>query len=307
FYQCDVDVVGSDSLMYEAELIQIYDEVFSTLDLNVEIKVNHRKVLAGIAEIAGIGNHFSTFAVAVDKLDKLPRVKVIEEMQRGGISESSAARALELISMGRSDLSDVLRTSEVGMEGLRELDSLHVYLDKINIQNKILFDATLARGLSYYTGCIFEVKSTDVTMGSIGGGGRYADLTGIFGLKGVSGVGISFGAERIYDVMEELNLFDSLQIGQTTAIILAFDQDSHEHGFILASKLRKLDIATDIYPEAAKFKKQMKYAGNGTYRYAILVGSEELSTQVYTVKELSSGDQQKCTLDQLIELLQSVS
>jgi len=292
FYQCDVDVVGSNSLMYEAELVKIYDEVFAKLNLPVEIKVNNRKVLSGISEVAGIGENFMAFTVAIDKLDKIGPEKVTIEMTNKGISEAAAKAALGMLEIkSLADLEAAIGASEEGSKGIAELKQLHAYVDPVGLTNELSLDVSLARGLSYYTGCIFEVKAKNVQMGSIGGGGRYDDLTGNFGLSGVSGVGISFGAERIYDVMEELDLYPEAEIGKTTAIFLAFDQESHVYAFAKAAQLRSEGISTDIYPEPAKFKKQMKYAGNGNYQYAVIIGDQEVANGTYSIKNLETGDQ----------------
>lgn len=304
FYQCDVDVVGSDSLMYEAELIKIYDEVFTRLGLNVEIKVNNRKVLSGIAEVAGIGERFQDFTIAIDKLDKIGKEKVITELVERGIDLSAATKAIGMLGISSiNELEQAIGGSKEGRRGINELKALHAYLDPVGINNKLSLDVSLARGLSYYTGCILEVKALDAEMGSIGGGGRYDDLTGNFGLSGVSGVGISFGAERIYDVMEELNLFPPAGMGTITAIFLAFDEVSHVYAFAEAAKLRNEGISVDIYPEPAKFKKQIKYAGNGNYRYAVIIGESEIAAQTYTIKDLTSGDQSTIGYSEMVAML----
>ncbi|MFT4566554.1 MAG: histidyl-tRNA synthetase [Saprospiraceae bacterium] len=301
FYQCDVDVVGSTSLMYEAELIQIFDEAYYTLGIPVQIRVNNRKILEGIAEVFGIADQFSAFAVIIDKLDKIGKERIAEQLCSLGLELSKSQELVATLSIDNlAALKDLLKDSERGKLGIEELEGIHVYLDSAPTHNEVILDVTLARGLSYYTGCILEVKAIGVQMGSIGGGGRYDDLTGNFGLKGVSGVGISLGAERIYDVMEELNLFHELELGSTQAIILCFDDESHKYGFQLGSDLRKHGISTEIYPEPAKFKKQMKYAGEGAYNYAIIIGEEERTTNNLTIKNLQNGDQVKVNKDSII-------
>ena len=305
FYQCDVDVVGSASLMYEAELIKISDEVFSLLGIAVDIKVNNRKILEGIAETAGV-NNFEAFTVAIDKLDKMSSEKVLEEMTKAGISKDSGERALSMLTLKTlKELESEIGESEVGALGINELKQLHFYLDPVGLNNKLSLDTSLARGLSYYTGCIIEVKALDVQMGSVLGGGRYDDLTANFGLKGVSGVGISFGAERIYDVMEELNLFPEKEVGKTMAIFLAFDATSHQYAFVQAMKLRAAGISIDVYPEPAKFKKQMKYAGNGNYHYAVIIGDKEMNTQEFTIKDLTTGDQKSASFDEMKKMFEN--
>lgn len=304
FYQCDVDVVGSQSLMYEAELVKIYDEVFHKLGLSVTIKVNNRKVLSGIAEVSGVAQYFSIMAVAIDKLDKIGIDQVKQEMIAKGINEVSAGKILSLLNIKTlSELEDQLNTSVIGMQGISELKEFHKYIDPVGHHNTVELDLTLARGLSYYTGCIFEVVSTEAQMGSLGGGGRYDDLTGMFGLKDVPGVGISFGAERIYDVMEELGRFNEQAIGVDKAIFLAFDDESHLFAFQCADLLRSKGIAVDIYPEPAKMKKQMKYADSRAFHYALLIGENERSNNKITVKNLKTGEQTLGSIEEVAELL----
>ena len=306
FYQCDVDVVGSKSLLYEAELVKIYDEVFTALDIAVSIKVNNRKILEGIAEVAGAKDHFAAMAVAIDKLDKIGSEKVAIEMTSKGISEHASKTILSSLSMtSLAEVSSLLANSKVGMEGVEELKSFHRFIDPIGVNNNIGLDLTLARGLSYYTGCIFEVTADDVEMGSIGGGGRYDDLTGQFGLKDMPGVGISFGAERIYDVMKELGKLDSIPSQSPVAILLSFDEESLNYAFGCAHHIRQAGISIDIYPEAAKFKKQMKYANARGFKYALIIGDQEVADQTLSIKELQSGEQQSLSLDETIELLKS--
>lgn len=304
FYQCDVDVVGSESLMYEAELVKIYDEVFKQLGLSVTIKVNNRKVLAGIAEVSGASDQFSSMAVAIDKLDKIGAIEVKKEMIANGIPQSSSENILNMLRIKSLDaLEQQLNQSEIGLRGIDELRAFHSYLDPIGHHNYVVLDLTLARGLSYYTGCIFEVVSDEVQMGSLGGGGRYDDLTGMFGLKDVPGVGISFGAERIYDVMEELDRFDEALVSGVKAIFLAFDNASHHYAFECAHHLRSEGIAVDVYPEAAKMKKQMKYADSRGFQYALIIGENERDKNLVAVKNLKSGDQQLCTIQEIARML----
>ncbi len=303
FYQCDADFVGTNSLMCEAELVTLIDEVFTKLKIPVVIKVNNRKVLMGIAEVCGMKDHFMAFTVAIDKLDKIGKEKVSEELQKKGLEKEGIDRALGLIETpDLNTLESALQSSEIGLAGIAELRQFHDYLDPVGHQNEVALDATLARGLNYYTGCIFEVKAKDVVMGSITGGGRYDDLTGVFGLKGVSGVGISFGAERIYDVMEELNLFPSEQLYTAKSIILAMDGPSHKYGFQLVSELRAAGISVDMYPDPAKFKKQIKYANQGGYPFVIIIGEEEMASGKLTLKNMESGDQSKVTKEELITM-----
>jgi histidyl-tRNA synthetase len=290
--------------MYEAELVKIYDDVFHKLGLSVTIKVNNRKVLSGIAEVSGAAEYFSAMAVAIDKLDKIGVDQVKVEMVASGIDEMAAGKILELLKINSlADLEVHLNTSVIGMRGISELREFHKYFDPIGHKNAVELDLTLARGLSYYTGCIFEVVSNEAKMGSLGGGGRYDDLTSMFGLKDVPGVGISFGAERIYDVMMELDRFNEQAIGGAKAIFLTFDIDSHLLAFQYADKLRSKGIAVDIYPEPAKMKKQMKYADSRAFHYALLIGEDERLQNKVTVKHLKTGDQNLCNIQEVEALL----
>lgn len=304
FYQCDVDVVGSDSLMYEAELVQIYDEVFSNLGIKTEIKVNNRKVLEGIAEAAGIPDRFVDMTVIIDKLDKIGMDKVKEEMAKKEFPSSAIEKIENILGIqSLTELESVFAESATGMKGIEELKTFHQYFDLKAPVNDVVFDITLARGLNYYTGCIFEVKAKDVKMGSIGGGGRYDDLTGVFGLKGVSGVGVSFGAARIFDVMEELNIYPTDLQTQTKILLIAFDKDGHVEAFKNLNKLRAAGIASELYPEAAKLKKQMKYANSRNVPFVLFFGQEEIESGQFSLKNMESGEQEKMTIEQVIEKL----
>ncbi len=305
FYQCDVDVVGSDSLMYEAELIQIFDQVYDQLNIPVEMLLNNRKILAGIAETYGIKDqNFGAFAIIIDKLDKISEEDVMLQLTSLDLSIDSSRQLLKTLQITNlEELYPVLAQSALGKKGIGELQEVLDYLRLTPLHNKLSINLTLARGLSYYTGCIIEVKATSVQIGSIGGGGRYDDLTGVFGMKGVSGVGISLGAARIYDVMEELNLFQDLQIGQTDVIILSLDEASHKYAFQLGGQLRASQVSVDIYPDLAKFKKQMKYAGRGSYRYALIIGEEERASGLMTMKNLTDGSQLKVDLQEVAAFL----
>jgi len=304
FYQCDVDVIGSDSLMYEAELVKIFDEVFSDLGLGVTIKVNNRKILYGIAETCGIEESFHDMTSSIDKLDKLGQEGVIDDLVKKGIDLAIAKEILDILKIkSLDDLELRITKSEVGLTGIAELRTFHKYLDLIKTNNKLELDLSLARGLNYYTGCIIEVVSNDVKIGSIGGGGRYDDLTGVFGLKDVSGVGISFGAARIYDVMEELNLFPE-NIGEKLKVLLiALDDSSHLYAFECLSQLRKAGISADLYPDPVKLNKQMKYANALHVPYTILIGSEEKESGLLGLKDMKSGEQQKMKISDIISTL----
>ncbi len=305
FYQCDVDVVGSDSLLFEAELTQIYDEVFSTLHVPVIIKINNRKILAGIAEAAGIADHFVTMTVAIDKLDKIGMEGVKEELNRRAIPASAIDTIESILQVDDLQaLKPLLGKSETGMQGIAELETVFGYLKAHTAQNEIKFDVTLARGLNYYTGCIFEVQAVGVKMGSIGGGGRYDDLTGVFGLKNVSGVGISFGAERIYDVMQELELFPEDSTQDLKLLFVALDEDAHRYAFEQLTKVRAAGINAEIYPEPVKMKKQMKYANARGVAYVSIVGTSEMESGQLSLKNMATGDQEMMGLEKIIEKLE---
>ncbi len=304
FYQCDVDIVGSTSLMNEVELVQIFDKVFQQLGIPVDIKVNNRKILAGLAEIAGIEDQFNDMAVAIDKLDKIGEEGVQKELINRGISDEAVQTILKVLKTEKlAELEQILANSEIGMKGIAELRFFHKYLDLDPCFNTVSFDCTLARGLSYYTGCIFEVKAKNVQMGSIGGGGRYDDLTGVFGLKGVSGVGVSFGADRIYDVMLELDLFPKNVAQSIDLLLVAFDEPTHLHCFKALNEIRKHGLKAELYPEPAKLKKQMKYANGRKVPYTAIVGSEEMDSNVFTLKNMVDGTQQKVNLSELINII----
>lgn len=301
FYQCDVDVVGSDSLMYEAELIQIYDEVFKALNLPVIIQVNNRKVLYGIAEAAGIEEQFVDMTVAIDKLDKIGKEGVTAELQRKEIGDEALDKIFACLDIDNlSDLEDAFANGPTGLEGIKELRAMHRFVDTVSLHNELKFDISLARGLNYYTGCIFEVKAIDADMGSIGGGGRYDDLTGVFGLKNVSGVGISFGAERIYDVMQEKGLFPKSLETQMQLIVVALDEQSHLYGFGVVDQLRKAGIESDLYPAPVKMNKQMKYANARKIPFVVVIGESERASGQLALKDMESGTQSMHTIDELI-------
>lgn len=308
FYQCDADVVGSESLLYEAELVQIYQRVFAALNLDVKIKLNNRKILFGLAEEAGIADKFVDMTVAIDKLDKIGKEKVAEELQNRGIDETATAKIFELLAVeDLASLNALFTTSETGRKGVEELTQVLSYLGAEALSN-VAFDIKLARGLGYYTGCILEVAvDTDahpgMIMGSIGGGGRYADLTGTFGMNGLSGVGISFGVERIYDVMEELNLFPADACADIKIVLMGMDDASLAYAFKLASALRAKGIAVDIYPEAGKLKKQIKYAADKGVTFAGIIGESEVAGQTVSVKNLVTGEQQSVASAELSDYL----
>jgi len=304
FYQCDADVIGSNSLLNEVELIQIMDEVFDGLKIPVTIKMNNRKILSGIAEIIGEADKIIDITVAIDKLDKIGAAKVNEELLSKGLSPSAIERIQPLINFkGNSQekisfLKNLLSTSEIGLKGISEIEDV---FELVNITNLEL-DITLARGLNYYTGAIFEVKANNVQIGSITGGGRYDDLTGIFGLPDVSGVGISFGIDRIYDVLEELNMFETLDLKQagTQVMFANFGNEEQKYCLGLVNKIRKAGINAELFPDAAKMKKQMAYADAKKIPFVVLIGSEEMKTGILTVKNMNSGEQSKLPFEQLV-------
>jgi histidyl-tRNA synthetase len=296
FYQCDVDVVGSDSLMYEAELMQIYHDVFRSLGLSVNILVNNRKILFGVAEAAGIADHFMEMTIAIDKMDKIGRDGVIAEMLSKGISETSAHHVLDLMSKKTLDeLKGAFANSETGQKGIAEVENVFALTGE-SVPN-LVFSINLARGLNYYTGCIFEVVLDatvypELKMGSLGGGGRYDDLTGTFGMKDMSGVGVSFGAERIFIVMEELGLFPENTAKDIDVLFIALDDESHLTGFKWLYQLRQAGVACDMYPKATKMNKQMKYANDRKVPYVAIIGESERISGSVSLKNMETGVQQ---------------
>jgi len=299
FYQCDADVVGSDSLLYEIELVQIFDAVLTRLNLpGFTIKINNRKLLTGIAEVSGEVDRIVDITVAIDKLDKIGEEGVLEELKSKGISESAIERIKPLFQLKGTNreklnlMRTFLSASEIGLKGIEELEFVLNSIQKIGLdRGEVEFDVTLARGLNYYTGAIFEVKAHDVKMGSICGGGRYDDLTGLFGLKGLSGVGISFGADRIYDVLNELDLFPKEVNSGLTVLFVNFGEKEVEKCLELANDLRKKGIDCEIYPSASKLQKQMKYANDRGVKFTILLGENELNNETLVLKNMDSGEQ----------------
>ncbi len=315
FYQCDADVVGSPSLLNEAEFILIYHEALTNLGLkDFNIKINNRKILSGIAEIIGKPELIVDMTVAIDKLDKIGLDGVSKELLERGFTEADIEKLKPVILLEGSNveklasLKEVLATSETGLKGIEEIETVFSYVSKLTTDNSKLttvieLDITLARGLNYYTGCIFEVKTNEVAMGSIGGGGRYDDLTGMFGLKDLTGVGISFGADRIYDVLEELNLFPASAAQGTKVLISNFDEAAELYALPLLQQLRTAGIAAELYPSSAKLKKQMSYADGKNIPYVILIGGDEMESGLLTFKNMKSGEQQKLTAVEIVERL----
>lgn len=315
FYQCDADVVGSNSLLQEIELVQLYDAIFFELKLEgSNIKLNNRKILAGIAEVIGAKNNLINFTVALDKLDKIGEEGVKKEMLAKGISEEAIEKASPLFSLSGSnkkqldELQYILSSSEVGTKGVEELRFIIENIEEIGLQSANLsIDVTLARGLNYYTGAIFEVAAPEgVQMGSIGGGGRYDDLTGIFGMKDVSGVGISFGLDRIYLVMEELNRFPEAIDQSLQVLCVNFGEKEGLASLKLVGQLRKAGIKADLYPSNAKMQKQMKYANNRNVPFVILLGEEELQNGSFVVKNMAEGSQQEYSLSQVEDFINTL-
>lgn len=304
FFQCDADVVGSDSLIYEAELAKIYDEVFHELKIPVQIKLNNRKILFGLAEVAGIKEQMMDMTIAIDKLDKIGADGVRRELEKKEISSAAIDKIINALQIkDLTELKNLIGASELGAKGIEELEAVFNYLSAEQTYNDIQFDITLARGLNYYTGCIFEVATQEVKIGSIGGGGRYDDLTAVFGLKNVSGVGISFGADRIYDVLQELDRFPDSASEKLQIMLVAFDQETHDYAWICLTKLRKAGIVADLYPAPVKMKKQMKYANAKGVPKVAVIGSEEMSSGKLTIKDMESGNQDSLTIEELIQSL----
>ncbi len=315
FFQCDADVVGSNSLLQEVELVQLYDAVFTELKLEgVTIKLNNRKILAGIAEVIGAKQHLINFTVALDKLDKIGEEGVKKEMLAKGISEQSIEKAAPLFSLQGSNieqlaiLEQLLASSEEGLKGVQELKFIIETIDELGLESaNLAIDVTLARGLNYYTGAIFEVAAPEnVKMGSIGGGGRYDDLTGIFGLKNVSGVGISFGLDRIYLVLEELGLFPEAIDQSLQVLCVNFGEKEVLVALKLVSQLRKLGVKADVYPSSAKMQKQMKYANNRQVPFVILIGDQELANESFVVKNMEEGSQKTYKISDLNSFIQDL-
>jgi histidyl-tRNA synthetase len=318
FYQCDVDVVGSDSLLNEAEFVLIYQEALSNLGMSdFTIKINNRKILSGIAEIIGKPELIIDMTVAIDKLDKIGFEGVTKELIERGFTEADIRKLEPVILLEGSNedklisLKSVLAGSETGLKGIKEIETVFSYVKNLLVNSSmelpdLELDITLARGLNYYTGCIFEVKTNEAKMGSIGGGGRYDDLTGMFGLKGLTGVGISFGADRIYDVLLELNLFPESVAAGTKVLISNFDEAAELYALPLLHQLREAGIAAELYPSAAKLKKQMTYADDKHIPYVMLIGSDEILSGLLTLKNMHTGEQQKLKSEEIITLLNGI-
>ena len=308
FYQCDGDVVGSDSLINEVELIQIMDEVFHRFGIRVCIKMNTRKILSGIAEILGAADKIVDITVAIDKLDKIGLEKVNEELREKGLSEDAINKLQPVIMLSGTSrekiasLKNVLAASETGLRGIAEMEFILDRIEKLALRAELELDLTLARGLNYYTGAIFEVKALDVQIGSITGGGRYDNLTGVFGMEGVSGVGISFGADRIFDVLNQLDLYPKDALQTTQLLFVNFGEKEEAYLLPLVAQVRAAGIRTELYPESAKMKKQMGYADTKKIPYVAIVGETEMAEGKINVKNMITGEQQLLTVDELIAL-----
>ena len=306
FYQCDADVVGSDSLLNEVELMQIVDTVFTKFGVRVCIKINNRKILTGIAEVIGEAEKIVDITVAIDKLDKIGLENVNEELRNDGISEEAIEKLQPIISLSGSNeeklevISQVLAGSETGLKGVEETRFILDTLKAVGLNNEIELDLTLARGLNYYTGAIFEVKALDTPMGSITGGGRYDNLTGIFGLPGLSGVGISFGADRIYDVLNALDLYPKEAVNSTQVLFINFGETETAYCLPIVGKLRQAGIRSEIFPDKAKMKKQMSYANAKNIPFVVLAGENEMAAGKVTLKNMESGEQTLVTAEELI-------
>jgi histidyl-tRNA synthetase len=305
FFQCDVDVIGSDSLLNEFELIKIVDDIFKRLKIATVIKINNRKVLSGIAEYIGEKERITDITVAIDKLDKIGIDAVNSELKSKGLSDKAISNLQPVLQLTGSTgnklyrLSNLLTQSETGMKGITELQILFDYIDNTSLDCNIELDLTLARGLNYYTGAIIEVKSKDVSIGSICGGGRYDNLTGVFGMEGVSGVGISFGADRIYDVLNQLDLFNAIKVSSTEILIVNFGKQETEYALKILDQLRNLGVSTELYPDAVKLKKQLSYADAKKIQYILIAGEDEIKNANITIKIMSTGEQKTMPLTDL--------
>ena len=307
FYQCDADVVGSDSLLNEVELMQIVDTVFTRFGINVQIKINNRKILTGLAEVIGEAEKIVDITVAIDKLDKIGLDNVNEELRTAGISEAAIEKLQPIIALtGSNDeklkvIAEVLAESEIGLKGVEETTIILDTLKQVGLKNEIQLDLTLARGLNYYTGAIFEVKALDTPMGSITGGGRYDNLTGIFGMPGLSGVGISFGADRIFDVLNTLNLYPEDAVAGTQLLFINFGEKETAYCMPIAAKARMAGVRTELYPDSAKMKKQMSYANAKHIAYVALAGENEVNEGMVTLKNMLTGEQKMVTPEEMIK------
>ncbi len=310
FFQCDADVIGNNALLNEVELVQLIDAIFSDFDVQIVVKLNNRKILSGIAEIIGQADKIIDITVAIDKLDKIGLENVNKELLEKGLPKKAIDQLQPILLLSGNtaeklaSLKNVLASSEIGLKGVDEMLEIIQYLRLFELKNEVELDLTLARGLNYYTGTIFEVKAKDVQIGSVCGGGRYDDLTGIFGLKDVSGVGISFGADRIFDVLNELNAYPKQQTENTKVFFVNFGKAEEAFCLPILAQIRKLGVNAEIYPEAAKMKKQMKYADDKKIPFVVFVGEEVLKKSVLTVKNMESGEQKELAIADFLHSIQ---
>ena len=313
FYQCDVDVIGSNSLLYEVEMVSIAGEIFKKLGINITILMNNRKILSGIAEVIGESNRITDLPVAIDKLDKIGQDGVNKELVEKGLSAETIEKLQPILGLtGNSiekldQLAVILSSSETGLKGIAEMRTIFAFIEALKPEATVEIDLTLARGLNYYTGAIIEIKANDVQMGSISGGGRYDDLTGIFGLKGMSGIGISFGADRIYDVMNELKLFPADTEQATTVLLVNFGGNEELVSLKLLRKLHEAGISAELYPEPLKMKKQFGYADNKKIPFTVIIGADEAASGIYQLKNMLTGEQEKISAEEIIEKLKKDS
>ena len=309
FYQCDADVIGSDSLLNEVELVQLIDHVFTQLKIRVAIKINNRKILAGIAEVIGEPEKIIDITIAIDKLDKIGLDGVIAELKEKGITDEAIEKLLPILqaqgnnSEKLATIAQVLKGNATGEKGVEEVNFILNTISSLAINSSVELDLTLARGLNYYTGAIFEVKALDVAIGSISGGGRYDNLTGVFGMDGTSGVGISFGADRIYDVMNQLNLYPEDSIINTQVLFVNFGEKEATHSLGIIAQLRKNNISAELYPEGGKMKKQMGYANSHNIPYVAIIGESEMENNLIALKDMNNGEQKQVTTEELINIL----
>lgn len=307
FYQCDVDVIGSNSMFNEFELLQIIAQVFTSLNIAIEIKLNNRKVLSGIAEYIGEADKFTEITVAIDKLEKIGIEKVNVELKQRGISEDAIKKLQPILEFSGTNeekihtLKQLLKKSETGQKGIEEIQSVFTYIENVPVNSEVEIDLTLARGLDYYTGAIIEVKAKDMKIGSICGGGRYDDLTGVFGMPGVSGVGVSFGAERIFDVMQQLNLFPGASQAATKLFFVNFGEKEAAYCLPLLARVREAGINAEIYPDSVKMKKQMKYANDKNILFVALIGQNEMKNGIINLKNMMTGEQESVEFDEMIK------
>ncbi len=311
FFQCDVDVIGSNSLLNEVELVRMIDDVFIKLNIPIVIKLNNRKILSGIAKTINKPELITDLTTAIDKLDKIGLEKVYEELAEKGFTAEDIQNLEPIINLGGTNnsklncLRELIGHTKEGTDGIVELDTVLQHLSTLNLNAEVELDQSLARGLNYYTGAIIEVKAKDIQMGSICGGGRYDDLTSIFGLPNVSGVGVSFGADRIYDVMEELDLFPETANHSTQVLLVNFGETEAKHSLLLLQKIQNAGISAELYPDADKLKKQMKYADQKGIPLVLLVGEEEIKSNSYNLKHMKTGLQETVTIEQLIKIIKS--